>query len=171
MIGAIFYSGKYGSTALYAKWIGDATGLPLFDVNQDNTDPSKYDFVVLGSSVIISKLTIRKWLKRNLDNINNKPLVLFSVSGEPPGPKLDSWIANSLPISLKPHCKQIALRGRLDLNNVRWWIRLLLKVGGWLSNDPETKENLLNGFDLVDKSTIDPIVALVKKLQSDQVPV
>ena len=64
MNGAIFFSGKYGSTAQYADWIGEATGLPAFDVNDANTDPSKYDFLVLGSSVIIHKLTIRKWLKR-----------------------------------------------------------------------------------------------------------
>ena len=29
MNGAVFYATKYGSTAEYAKWIGDATGLPI----------------------------------------------------------------------------------------------------------------------------------------------
>jgi len=40
MKGAIFFSTKYGSTAQYAKWIGEATGLPVFNIKVTNADPS-----------------------------------------------------------------------------------------------------------------------------------
>lgn len=33
MKGAIFFSSKYGSTAQYAHWISQATGLPAYDIN------------------------------------------------------------------------------------------------------------------------------------------
>lgn len=168
MTGAIFFSGKYGSTAQYAKWIGEATGLPVFDVNDANADPSKYDFLILGSSVIIYKLTIRKWVKRNLANIENKPVVLFTVSGAPSGPKLDAWVADSLPENLTSKMEHVALRGRLDPKKVSWWVRLVLKIGAWKNDDPEAKREELEGFDFMDKSCVAPIKGLVQQLQAGE---
>ena len=97
MTGAIFYSSKYGSTEQYANWIGKATGLPVFNVKDANINPTKYDFLILGSPIIYYKLSIRKWVKRHLLSIDSKPIIFFSVSGAPAGPKLDGWIADSLP--------------------------------------------------------------------------
>lgn len=167
MNGAIFFSGKYGSTAQYAGWIGEATGLPVFDVRDANADPSKYDFLILGSSVIIYKLTIRNWVKAHLASIVNKPLILFTVSGAPSGPKLDSWIADSLPKNLISQMEHVALRGRLNHKEVSWWVRLILKFGAWKNDDPEAKKQELEGFDFMDKSGIEPIQRLVQKFQSN----
>ncbi len=52
MNGAIFFSSRYGSTEQYANWIGEATGLPVFHVDDANADPTKYDFLILGSALI-----------------------------------------------------------------------------------------------------------------------
>ena len=168
MTGAIFFSGKYGSTAQYAKWIGEATGLPVLDVNDANADPSKYDFLILGSSVMIYKLTIRKWVKRNLAGIENKPVILFTVSGAPSGSKLDAWIADSLPENLTSQMEHVALRGRLDPKEISWWGRLILKIGAWKNDDPEAKKQELEGFDFMDKSGIEPIKGLVQQFQSGE---
>jgi menaquinone-dependent protoporphyrinogen IX oxidase len=166
MNGAIVFSGQYGSTAQYADWIGEATGLPVFDVNDANADPSKYDFLILGSSVIIYKLTIRKWVKENWASIENKPIILFTVSGAPSGPKLDGWIADSLPESLISRMEHVALRGRMDPKKLSWWVRLILKIGAWKNDDPEAKRQELAGFDFMDKSSIEPIPGLVQQFQS-----
>ena len=166
MTGAIFFSGKYSSTAQYAEWIGEATGLPVLDVNDTNADPSKYDFLVLGSSVIIYKLTIRKWVKRNLAGIENKPVILFTVSGAPSGLKLDAWITDSLPENLILKMKHVALRGRLDPKKLSWWVRLILKIGAWKNDNPEDKKEELEGFDFMDKSSIEPIKKLIQQSQS-----
>ena len=165
MNGAIFFSGKYGSTSQYAKWISEATGLPVYDVNDVNTDPSKYDFLVLGSSVIIYKLTIRKWVKQHLANIENKPLILFTVSGAGPGPKLDGWIADSLPETLTSKMEHVALGGRMDPHKLSWWIRLTLKIGAWKNKDPKSKKEELEGFDFMDRSGIEPIERLIQQFQ------
>ena len=53
MNAAIFYSGTYGSTAQYANWIGDATGLPVFSIDL-NADPAAYDVLVLGNRKCIA---------------------------------------------------------------------------------------------------------------------
>lgn len=166
MTGAIFFSGKYGSTAQYSRWISEATGLPVLDINEANADPSKYDFLILGSSVIIYRLTIRKWVKRNLAGIENKPLILFTVSGAPSGPKLDGWIVDSLPKSLISQIKHVALRGKLDPKKLSWWVTLILKIGAWKNDDPEEKKQELEGFDFMDKSAIEPIKGLVQQFQS-----
>ncbi len=141
MNGAIFFSGQYGSTEQYANWISEATGLPVFDVKDRNADPSKYDFLVLGSSVIIYKLTIHKWVKSNWSSIENKPVVLFTVSGAPAGPKLDGWIASCLPQQLITQMDHVALRGRLQPEKLSWWTRLILRIGAWRNPDPEASRS------------------------------
>jgi len=166
--GAIFFSGKYGSTAQYAEWISEATGLPVFDVKDAHADPSVYDFLVLGSSVIIYKLTIRKWVERNLAAIANKPIILFTVSGAEAGPKLDGWIADSLPAGMVSRMQHVALRGRLDLSKMSWWVRLILRIGAWKSDDPEAKKLELGGFDFMDKSSVKPIQVMVERLQASK---
>ena len=105
MKGAIFYSGQYGSTAQYADWISEATGLPVFNIKHAGADPSDFDFLILGSSVIIYKLTIRKWAARHLPDLLNRPVLMYTVSGAAPGPKLDSWVGDSLPASLVSHAR------------------------------------------------------------------
>jgi len=97
MNGAIFYATRYGSTAQYAEWISVATGISAFDVNKTDADPSAYDFVVIGSPVIYHKLPIRNWVIRKMPSIETRPVVFFTVAGAPAGPKLEGWIANSLP--------------------------------------------------------------------------
>ena len=166
MNGAIFFSGQYGSTAQYASWIAEATGLPVFDVNDTNADLSDYDFLVLGSSVIIHKLTIQKWIKKNLVSIENKPIILFTVSGAPAGQKLDSWIANSLPADLISKIKHVALLGKLDHKKISWWTKLVLTIGAWKNDDPKAKKEEMEGFDFMDKSSIEPILNLVMQNQS-----
>ena len=47
MDGAVFFTTKHGSTADYAEWIGEATGLSVFDVGKQDVDPEAFDFLIL----------------------------------------------------------------------------------------------------------------------------
>ncbi len=169
MNGAIFFSSKYGSTAQYANWIGETTGLPVFDVKDANADPSKYDFLILGSPVIYYKLTIHKWVKRHLVSIDSKPIIFFSVSGAPAGPKLDGWIADSLPENFISKMNHVALRGRQIPEELTWYDRLMLKIGALTNKDPEARKQEFEGFDFMDKSSIEPILKLVEQFQISEV--
>ena len=164
MKGAIFYSGQYGSTAQYADWISEATGLPVFNIRHADADPSKFDFVVLGSSVIIYKLTIRKWVTKHLPALLNRPVLLYTVSGAAPGPKLDGWVHDSLPASLVSKAERFAFQGRLDMQSLGWWTRTVLKIGAMMNTDPEGRKDEIHGFDYMDKSAIDPLVARISEL-------
>ena len=169
MNGAIFFSSKYGSTAQYANWIGEATGLSVFDVKDENADPTKYDFLILGSPIIYYKLSIHKWVKRHLANIDNKTIIFFSVSGAPAGDKLNGWIADSLPEYFISKMNHVALRGRQIPEELTFYYRMMLKIGALTNKDPEARKQELEGFDFMDKSSIEPIVRLVKQFQQSEV--
>lgn len=169
MKGAIFFSGKYGSTEQYAKWIGEATGLPIFHINDSTADPAEYDFLILGSSILYFKLSIRKWAMGNLDKLKGRSKILFSVSGAGPSDKLNTWVAGSLPQPLYSQMKHVALGGRLDHSKISWWLRKILWVGSLFNPDPAAGREERNGFDHMDKSGIEPIVRQIKLYQQKEV--
>lgn len=163
MNGAIFYSGKRGSTAQYAQWIGEATGLPVFDANNTDANPADYDFLILGSSVILMRMRIRKWVRANWDGIKQKPTLLFSVSGAAADdPLLQSWLRASYSNELVEKSPHYALGGRLDLSKFNWLMRLFMKIGAYTKPTKEKKRDMLEGFDRVDKDSIAPIVEWAK---------
>ncbi len=170
MNGAIFFSGKYGSTEQYANWISEATGLPVFDIKDPNADPSKFDYLILGSSIIFFKLTIRKWVKANLSKLKGRSKVLFSVSGAGPSSKLERWVAKSFPSGLLSQMEHVALGGRLDHSKLSWWFRKFMWVGSLLNPDPDASKDERYGFDYVDKKTIEPILKLVRQFEHSEVP-
>lgn len=168
MKGAIFFSGKYGSTEQYANWIGEATGLPVFDIREVGADPSEYDYLILGSSIIYFKLTIRKWAKANLAKLKGRSKILFSVSGAGPSDKLNRWVSKSFPSVLLSQTEHVALAGRLDHSKVSWWIRQILWVGSLINPDPAASKEERHGFDHVSKESIAPIVKMIKQFQATQ---
>ena len=169
MNGAIFFSGKYGSTQQYSKWIAEATGLPVFDINDPHGDPSKYDYLVLGSSILYFKLSIRKWAREHLEKLKGRTVVLFSVSGAGPSTKLDRWVANSMPTALLSQMKHVGLRGRLDHSKVSWWVRQSLYIASLFNPNPGASKDERYGFDYMDKSSIKPILNLIAQYQSNTV--
>ena len=171
MKGAIFFSSKYGSTKQYADWIAEATGLPVFDIKDINADPSAFDFLVLGGHVIYYKISNHKWVKKHLANIENKPVIFFTVSGAPAGEKLNGWIKNSLPASLISKIKHVALQGRQIPSTLTWWDWTMLKIAGLMNRDRKAGKEEMQGFDYMDKSSIEPIVKMVQQLQESEVSV
>ena len=169
MKGAIFFSSKYGSTAQYADWIAEATGLPVYDIKKGNADLTKYDFLIIGSPIIYYKLTIHKWVKKNLAKLGNKPIIFYSVSGAPAGEKLNGWIADSLPKEFISRMYHVVLRGRQIPAELSWYDRVMLKIGAMANKDPQARKEELEGFDYMDRSGIEPIVELVWKFQLSEV--
>ncbi|MET7029928.1 flavodoxin domain-containing protein [Sediminicola luteus] len=168
MNGAIFYSGQYGSTEQYAKWISEATGLPIFNIKDTNADPSKYEFLILGSSIIYFRLTINKWTKANLDKLEGRSKVLFSVSGAGASAKLNRWVAASLPSGLLSQMEHVPLHGKLDHSKVSWWIRIILWIGSLFNPDPQSRKEERGGFDYMDKASIEPIIKMIQQIESTQ---
>ncbi len=108
MKGAVLYATKYGSTAEYANWIGEAADLAVLNVQREVIDLDRYDFLVLVTPVIYYKLLITEWVQKNLPKLEGKSIVMVTVSGAPPGPKLDAWVGDSLPADFIANAKHIA---------------------------------------------------------------
>ncbi len=169
MNGAIFFSSKYGSTAQYAHWMGQATGLPVFNIKNHNADIAKYDFLVLGSPIIYYKLSIHKWVKRHLAKLADKPIIFFSVSGAGAGSRLDGWIADSLPEDFISRMHHVALRGRQIPEQLSFYDRTMLKIAALVNKDPVARKQEFEGFDFMDKASIEPILELVGQFQLSKV--
>lgn len=165
--GAIFFTGKYGSTRQYAQWLSEATGLPVFDLNKDAPNPDDYDFLILGSSIIVMKPTISKWLNANGSQIQDKPVLLYTVSGTEPGhPNLQKWLRSSLPPEIMENVIYVPLRGRLNMKTLPWLVRISLKIAALMERDTKAKKRMREGFDFMDQSSIAPIVQWVADIQN-----
>ena len=159
MKAAILYSGKFGSTRQYARWLGEATGLPVFNLREDPPEPWNYDLLILGTSIIIGKPTIARWMKKHWPMLWGRKLLLFSVSGTAPGhPDLTAWMHRHLGEEIMSQVEYVPLRGRLDLEEVPWLIRGLLKLAAGASKDPDTKKRMSEGFDYMDRGSLRPIL-------------
>ena len=166
MTGAIFYTTRYGSTAQYARWIAEATDLPAFDAKADGANPATFGFLVLGSPVIYHRLSIGKWARRHLPTLLDRPVILFSVSGAGPGPKLDGWIQASLPAELIAHADHVALLGRQSPDALTLFDRMMLIIGGLMNPDPKASNEEMKGFDFMDKASIGPVVDRIIALKT-----
>lgn len=166
MSGAIFYSGKYGSTKQYAEWIGAATGLDVHSVDDADASPAGYDYLVLGSSIIYYRVSMRRWIRRHADTIAATPTLLFTVSGAPAGPKLDGWIAKSLPEGMAGHVDHVALQGRQRPSELTRFDRLMLRIAATFNRDRQAAREELEGFDYMDESSIEPIVERIGELDA-----
>jgi len=166
MKGAVLYATKYGSTAEYADWIGEAVGLPVWNVKTADVDPEEYDFLILATPVIYYKLLIAGWVHKNLPKLEGKPIVIVTVSGAPPGSKLDAWVGDSLPADFIANAAHVALRGRQIPSELAWYDRAMLIIAAWKNSDPVASEEERKGFDYMDKDSIAPVVALANEFKS-----
>jgi menaquinone-dependent protoporphyrinogen IX oxidase len=157
MKGIIIYKGRYGATEQYAKWLGAELWLPVIFSDQiSGKRLAENDFFVIGSSVYIGKLEIKKWLKNNEAFIKNKPIFFFQVAGTPAEEKetREAYNKNSIPASLFANSRFYYLHGKLVINKLSWKDKFMLKMGARLTKDPAIKKTMLTEYDDVKKVNI-----------------
>ena len=115
--------------------------------------------MILGTSIIVGKPTITNWLNKNWPFIHDRKLLLFSVSGTAPDhPDLQEWMYAHLGTVMDTGIPYIPLRGRLVLAQLPWWLRTMLRFAGKVSQDPEVRERMTQGFDYMDRNNLEPIL-------------
>jgi len=165
MKGLVIYKGKYGATKQYAMWIGQELQLPVASADRFPVDElSRYDYFILGSSVYIGKLEIRKWLKKNFNILLSKKIFFFQVAASPVGQieKRESYNKASLSSDILKRIKVYYLPGRMIMRNLSAWDRFMLKMGARLTKDPVEKKKMLTDFNDVKKENIMPLVKSVR---------
>lgn len=166
MKGIVIYKGKYGATKQYAMWIGQELQLPVASADRfPLSELPNYDYIIIGSSVYIGKLEIRKWIKKNLALLINKKTFLFQVAASPVDEKerRESYNIASLPSELLRKSESFYLPGKMKMKNLSAWDRFMLKMGARLTKDAIEKEKMLTDFNDVKKDNIEPLIESVRK--------
>src|SRR4030095_14325801 len=157
MNGIVIYKSKYGATQQYAEWIGQELEFPVFATNELHQEELRNsDLVLLGSSVYVGRLMIRKWLIQNLDSLMNKKIFLFVVCGTPAEKKdqLYIYVDSSVPEEIKDKKRTYFLPGKLILKELSWLDRQVLKMGARLLKSREAKSEMLKEYNDVKKENI-----------------
>ena len=165
MKGVIIFKGKYGATWQYADWLASALNVPAMKIDQvTGENLSKYDFLVIGSSVYIGKLLIKDWLKQNLASIQNKKIFLFIVCGTAPGEKdkLNKIAEDNIPGEIRNKSAVYFLHGQMIKKNLTWSDRFMLRLGSLLARNPEDRKNMWEDFNDVKKENILPLIQTIK---------
>lgn len=163
MKGLIIYKGKYGATRDYATLLSKELNLPAFTPTVIGGELMNADFVLIGSSVYVGKLQLQSWLIRNQEWLKTKKLFFFIVCGTPAGDKekTDKIIADNIPPSLRNN-SIFFLKGRMIRRTLSWTDRLLLKMGAWLTKDPDEKKRMQQDFDGVEVASLRPLLHALK---------
>ena len=170
MKGIIIYKGKYGATSQYAKWLGTALQLPVIEPeNMTGENLSKYDYVIIGSSVYVGKLQLRDWVRSYEPVLQTQKVYFFIVCGTPAEEKdkIAEIVRNNVPESLRYEENIYILRGRMIKKDLSWLDRIILKMGARMQKDQAEGQRMLQDFDEVRKENLNPLIKGVQALKSN----
>lgn len=163
----VIYKGKYGATRQYAEWLGVELHAPIASTEDcEENDLATCDTVILGSSVYIGQLQIKKWLKEHEQILSGKKIFLFVVCGTPPEEKekLQPYVNSAVPLSLLQHVHVHFLHGRLVYKDLSLMDKFMLRMGAMLTKDKNTRQAMLSGYDDVKKENLIPLITEIRKI-------
>ena len=171
--GAVICKSRYGATRQYAEWLSDRLDLPVFDSDEDILQLKNYDYLVIGSSVYVGKMLIKKWLVNHKDEFGNKRLFFFVVCATP-GTEKDKQrkiVTDNIPAGIVDDQHIFFLPGRLILRRLSWRDRLILRLGAALEKDPRKKAAMRHDMDGMDLQYLDPLIHAARSINDrSQVP-
>jgi menaquinone-dependent protoporphyrinogen IX oxidase len=160
----IVYKSKYGSTKQYAQWIQQSIPSDLVDADSvDKPEFAKYDVIVFGGSIRISRIVIAPLIIEFWDAVKGKKVVLFSTSGTPPDhPNIRNIYERSLPEELRKDIKYFPLHGRMLKNNLSSIDKILVDIGQRMETDESMAQRMREDYDEVKRENIIPLLDYVK---------
>ena len=174
MNGIILYSSRYGATKRYADWLAEATGFDCAEVGAARVDSLRpYDTVVFGGGVYASSIAGLSFLKKHIDQLKGKKLVVFCDGASPYDEKAFRQIVEH---NLKGELAGLECfycRGALDYERMSFVDRNLCKLlrRAVAKKKPEDREPLEQalmeaGFerrDWTDRASLEPILAALRQ--------
>lgn len=84
MTGIILYQSKYGATKKYANWLSEETGFSCIETKKASvSEIANYDVIILGGGVYASGIAGLSFLKKNIDALHGKKIVVFCCGASP----------------------------------------------------------------------------------------
>lgn len=82
--GVILYQSKYGATKKYAEWLKEATSYDMVETKKASINNIlEYETVVLGGGIYASGIAGLGFLKKNINALKGKNLIVFCVGASP----------------------------------------------------------------------------------------
>lgn len=172
--GIILYQSKYGATKKYAQWLQEETGFDLMETKAANVrQVSGYETIILGGGVYASGIAGLSFLKKNMDKLTNKKILVFCVGASPYDVEAIEQIKK---LHFKDGLRNVPLvycRGAWDEDAMtfkdRTLCKMLQKAVG--KKDPATYEiweRALMGAvgqkcDWTDKKYLEPVIKFLQK--------
>ena len=84
MRGIILYKSKYGSTEKYAKWLAEDTGFDIKEISKAKLENvMEYNIIVIGGGIYASGVAGLSFLRKNIDSLSNKKIIVFCDGASP----------------------------------------------------------------------------------------
>lgn len=128
----IVYASKNGVAKKSAEYLSSELSqtneISLYDINDSPPTPNKFDAVVLGGSIRMTKLNkkLKKYLKENIDTISNMPSAFFFCCGIIRD--LDDYKATELPPKIRFSLGIECFGGELKPDKLKGLDKLLVKA-------------------------------------------
>lgn len=160
----IVYKSKYGSTEQYAQWIHKAIPSDLVDVEkEDKPDFAGYDVIVFGGYIRMGRIVVAPLIVENWSGIKTKKVILFTVSGTPPGhPNIQKIYDGNLPEEIKKEIKYFPLRGKILSKDLSFFDKFLVAVGRIMEKDESLRTLMAGDFNEVKPENLIPLLEYIK---------
>jgi menaquinone-dependent protoporphyrinogen IX oxidase len=164
----IAYQSKYGSTKQYAEWIHQEIKGNLVNIeNGDKPDLTRYDIIIIGSSVRVGNIVIAPFIKDHWSVMKGKKVILFTTSGTPPQhPKIQSIYEKSLPEEIRKEIKYFPLHGRISRENLTLFDKFLITIGKIMEQDETLKKDMGKDFDGVQRENLLPLLEYLEDVKT-----
>ncbi len=173
MKGIILYRSKYGATKRYADWLAQETGFDCMETSKANIDYIKnYDAIILGGGIYASGIAGIGFLKKNMNKLQGKKVVVFCDGASPyeedafrqivehnmTGVLMDvpcfycrgAWNMDAMSFADKTLCKMLQKTvGKKNPDDYEVWEKALIEAGD-------------KTCDWTDKTYIEPILEAIK---------
>lgn len=84
MEGIILYKSKYGATKKYAQWLAEKTKYTCIEIKKAKIDTVKnYDVIILGGGMYGASIAGLSFLKKHIDVIKDKKIIVFFDGASP----------------------------------------------------------------------------------------
>lgn len=176
MRGIILYRSKYGATERYATLLSYETGFYLTRVSDADIETvATYDVIVLCGGIYASKIAGISFLRRHIDALKGKRIMVFCCGASPYDKSaFNDIVAHNFTGELQG-IPCFYGRGALDMKRLTFKDRLLCKMlrTSLAKKDPSTYEPLEAALmsvdedeaqDWTDKAYLDPLLAEIMPL-------
>lgn len=138
----VIYKSKTGFTKKYAEWIAEELSADIFDVSKVNINTlNKYDTIVYGGSLYAVGIIGVKLIKKNIDKLKDKRLVVFATGASPSrDDNINQVINKNFTVDEQKYIKFFYLRGGFNHKKLNPFDKFLMTLLKWKIKNKKQKE-------------------------------